>query len=164
MGVIAGYHFDGWYTATSGGSKVMEPDGTLVASVTNYTNASRKWAKAGNATLYAQYIPASLAASSFYLQSNWSTPIVAVAPSSAMGAMANFEVTPGGTGGTDYIISWRLLSISDIEEDPQPAFSYTGLTDAYKKVKFTAPSTSGSSRSSRGSPARSRSPNARCSS
>ena len=47
--------FDGWYTKASGGSKVIDSSGKFVANVSGYTNASKQWVKAGNATLYAQW-------------------------------------------------------------------------------------------------------------
>ena len=48
------YTLNGWYTAASGGEKIINSDGTLVAS-TSYTNASRQWTKTSNVTLYAQW-------------------------------------------------------------------------------------------------------------
>ena len=49
--------FQGWYTATSGGSKVISNSTTPTyeASVSGYTDANSKWIKAGSATLYAQW-------------------------------------------------------------------------------------------------------------
>lgn len=38
-----GYDFDGWYTASSGGTKVVNANGTLVASVTGWTDSSGYW-------------------------------------------------------------------------------------------------------------------------
>ena len=49
------YTLDGWYTAASGGTKVINADGTLVASVSGYTNASSKWIGLSNVTLYAHW-------------------------------------------------------------------------------------------------------------
>lgn len=48
------YTLNGWYTAASGGEKIINSDGTLVAS-TSYTNASRQWIKTSNVTLFAQW-------------------------------------------------------------------------------------------------------------
>ncbi len=39
----SGYTFTGWWTATSGGVKVIDSDGTLVASVSGYTTSGKKW-------------------------------------------------------------------------------------------------------------------------
>ncbi len=56
-----GYTLNGWYTAATGGTKVMNANGTLVASVANWTNASSQWAitktsaTAGTNQLYAQF-------------------------------------------------------------------------------------------------------------
>ena len=49
------YRLNGYYTETSGGTKVINADGTLVAGVSGYTNSSSQWTKDGTATLYAQW-------------------------------------------------------------------------------------------------------------
>ena len=46
---------NGWYTAASGGTKVANADGTFIASISGYTDASKNWVRASNTTLYAQY-------------------------------------------------------------------------------------------------------------
>lgn len=50
------YTFNGWYTASSGGSRVITSGGVLAASVSGYTNSSSKWVKDGAATLYSQWV------------------------------------------------------------------------------------------------------------
>ena len=50
-----GYTFNGWYTSASAGVKVAGNDGSLLASVSGYTNSSRQWIKESNTTLYAQW-------------------------------------------------------------------------------------------------------------
>ena len=61
----AGKVFDGWYTAATGGSKVINADGTLTGvAVASWTNASKQFVKTGTSDsataaanqLYAQYI------------------------------------------------------------------------------------------------------------
>ena len=58
----AGKVFDGWYTAATGGSKVINADGTVVASVASWTNASKQWIRTSTSTsataniLYAHYV------------------------------------------------------------------------------------------------------------
>ena len=47
--------FNGWYTASSGGSKVIASNGTVQASVSGYTNGSSQWVLAESKTLYAQF-------------------------------------------------------------------------------------------------------------
>ena len=50
-----GYSLSGWYTESSGGTKILNPDGTFTGTaVANYTNTS-SWAVTTNKTLYAQY-------------------------------------------------------------------------------------------------------------
>ena len=52
-----GYTFDGWYTANSGGSKVLNANGSFTGTaVTNYTTASA-WNTTANQTLYAICTP-----------------------------------------------------------------------------------------------------------
>ena len=50
-----GYTCGGWYTATSGGTKVANADGTFLASVSGYTDANKKWVRAAATTLYAHW-------------------------------------------------------------------------------------------------------------
>ena len=53
-----GYQFGGYYTATSGGGeKIINADGTVVASVATYTDASKNWIKASDVDLYAYWLP-----------------------------------------------------------------------------------------------------------
>ncbi|MBQ2695110.1 hypothetical protein IJG04_00510, partial [Candidatus Saccharibacteria bacterium] len=49
------YTFDGWYTASSGGTKVITNTGALVASVSGYTNSSSQWIATSGVTLYAHW-------------------------------------------------------------------------------------------------------------
>ena len=52
-----GYHLVGYYTAETGGTKVLNADGSFASSsVTDYITSS-KWIKAGATTLYAHYEP-----------------------------------------------------------------------------------------------------------
>ena len=51
-----GYGLDGYYTDHNGaGTKVINGDGTWIASVDGYTDADKKWIHADNVTLYAYY-------------------------------------------------------------------------------------------------------------
>ena len=50
----SGYTLTGYWTATSGGNKIINANGTLVAS-TSYTNGSSQWTYDGTETLYAQW-------------------------------------------------------------------------------------------------------------
>ncbi len=50
-----GYTCGGWYTATSGGTKVANADGSFLASVSGYTDANKKWVRAAATTLYAHW-------------------------------------------------------------------------------------------------------------
>ena len=49
------YRCDGYATAASGGTLVLNTNGTLVANVSGYTDASGNWTKDDAATLYAQW-------------------------------------------------------------------------------------------------------------
>ena len=49
------YRCNGYYTATSGGTLVLNIDGTLAKNVSGYTDANGNWIKDGNATLHAQW-------------------------------------------------------------------------------------------------------------
>jgi uncharacterized repeat protein (TIGR02543 family) len=52
-----GYTLNGYYTAATDGTKIIDKDGKLVSNVSNYTSADGKWAsEAEQLILYAQYI------------------------------------------------------------------------------------------------------------
>ena len=51
-----GYVFRGYYTSATGGTKVFNTDGSVVASVSGYTDSSGNWTRSsGGATLYAHW-------------------------------------------------------------------------------------------------------------
>ena len=81
-----GYTFTGWWTAASGGSKVINADGTLTGvAVSGWTNASKKWVKTGTSNsstatanqLYAQFE----VACTIYMQNLTSSTIATLLPS-----------------------------------------------------------------------------------
>ena len=52
-----GYTFNGWWTDASNGSKVINADKSVVASVSGWTNANKQFLITANSTLYAQFKP-----------------------------------------------------------------------------------------------------------
>jgi prepilin-type N-terminal cleavage/methylation domain-containing protein len=48
--------FDGWYSKTSGGKKVIDSNGKLVKNVSGFTDANGNWKHDGDVTLYAQWV------------------------------------------------------------------------------------------------------------
>ena len=50
-----GHTCSGWYTSASGGTKVANADGTFIASISGYTDASKNWVRASATTLYAHW-------------------------------------------------------------------------------------------------------------
>ena len=50
-----GNTFNGWWTSASGGYMVANTNGQVVASVSGYTDANKKWIRAQATTLYAQW-------------------------------------------------------------------------------------------------------------
>ncbi len=86
-----GYIFDGWYTATSEGTKIFNKNGTLVSSVSGYSDSSSKWIKYdGNVTLYARWIQASYEVSS---PSTYTTTIKDAIEVADSGATIKFLLT-----------------------------------------------------------------------
>ena len=53
--IRSGYVLTGYYTETSGGTKVIDVDGTLEAGVTGYTNSESEWIGTSATTLHAQW-------------------------------------------------------------------------------------------------------------
>ena len=127
-----GYGLDGYYTiANGGGFKLINEDGSWIASVEGYTDADKKWIHAGDVTLYAYYKKAEITL----------TPDAAVvAPNGSVGVTPTIEPTPAGTN----VICWKLLYGNGNVYTPQPEFTQESPAGISNKVTFTAPATSGS--------------------
>ena len=50
-----GYTWSGWYTGQSSGSKVINTDRSIVASISNWTDGSKNWLLTADNTVYARY-------------------------------------------------------------------------------------------------------------
>ena len=123
-----GYGLDGYYTDHNGsGTKVINGDGTFIASVDGYTDGNKKWIRDGGVTLYAYYKQAEI--------TNLSFDEAVVAPSAEVGVTPTVAPTPEGTNS----ICWKLLYNNGNLYDPQPTFS----PSVGNKVTFTAPPSSG---------------------
>ena len=69
------YRLNGWYTASSNGTKVANNSTTpaLEASVNGYTNASKQWTKTSDATLYAGWTQGSTTLATLIKEGNTCT-------------------------------------------------------------------------------------------
>ena len=93
-----GYQLKGYYTGATGGTKIINANGTLVAS-TDYADGSGNWKyETSTLTLYAQYEPKTFTIS--YLDDDASTPISASPTSYTYGVGVNPLPTPSKTGYT----------------------------------------------------------------
>ena len=91
-----GYTFNGWYTASSGGSLIIDTDGkSLNPNVSGYTNGSSQWTKTSGTTLYAQW-----AVNSWTLTWDLKGGTVTTA-----GTCAPLNSTGAPTGQVDYLSS-----------------------------------------------------------
>ena len=127
-----GYAFMGFFTAAGGeGVQVINANGTWIASVTGYTDASGNWIHADNVLLYAYYKKAEITALTL--------DNAVVAPSETVGVTPTVAPTPTGTNS----ICWKLLYSNGNLYSPQPTFSPASPAGITNKVTFTAPGTSG---------------------
>ncbi len=125
-----GYCFMGFYTATAGGgTKLINADGTWIASVAGYTDGSANWKYTGNVTLYAYYQKAEITNIAF-------TGGAVAPPSTSKTVTATISPTPTGTT----TVCWRILYSNDNPLDPQPAFSPSAQGTS---VSFTSPAEGG---------------------
>ena len=122
------YGLDGYYTGQNGaGTKVINGDGTFIASVDGYTDEDAKWIKVGGEDLYAYYKQAEI--TSLVL-----TPSTQ-APGESVTATPTISPTPEGTT----MLCWKLLRANgNLYADD--IFSDAGGN----AVSFNAPETSGS--------------------
>lgn len=122
------YGLEGYFTDHNGnGTKLINGDGTWIASVAGYTDANKKWVHDGDVTLYAYYKKATISAITL-------TPAATVAPSTTVTATPVISPTPTGP----VIVCWRLLHSNGNIMDEQPTFT----PGAGNAVSFTAPDAS----------------------
>jgi uncharacterized repeat protein (TIGR02543 family) len=122
-----GYKFDGYYTDQLGeGTKVINGDGTWIASVAGYTDASKHWIHADNVTLYAYYKKASITALTL--------DDAIVETNATVGVTPTVSPTPEG----DTKLCFYVFHGNDNPLDPQPSISWNGT-----KATFNAGETSG---------------------
>ena len=92
--VNSGYTVSGWYTATSGGTKVLNADGSLTGTaVSGYTSASA-WAATANKTLYAQCTANTY---TIIYEKNQGDGTDSTCPNTVSGTMANTTATYGAS-------------------------------------------------------------------
>ncbi|MBQ2540830.1 MAG: InlB B-repeat-containing protein, partial [Paludibacteraceae bacterium] len=120
-----GYGLFGYYTGQNGeGTKLINGDGTWIASVDGYTDGSKNWIHDGDVTLYAYYKKAEITSITF-------SPASAE-PDDEVTATAVISPTP--TGST--MVCWEVrYKSNNVLLDPQPTF--TPASGA--SVTFTAP-------------------------
>lgn len=126
-----GYGLDGYYTDHNGaGIKLINGDGTWIASVEGYTNADKKWIRADGVTLYAYYKKAEITALTF--------DAAVVAPGATVGVTPTIDPIPNGS----MVVCWTVLHSNDNPLDPQPTIT-SSPSAIGNKVTFPASETSG---------------------
>lgn len=121
-----GYGLDGYYTDHNGaGTKLINGDGTWIASVDGYTDADKKWIYDGDLTLYAYYKMAEIASITV-------SPAI-VAPRETVSATPVYSPAPDGTTR----ICWEVQYSNGTPLPSQPTFTTEGST-----VSFQAPESS----------------------
>lgn len=127
-----GYGLDGYYTGHNGaGTKLINGDGTWVASVAGYTDASSHWIHDGDETLYAYYKKAEITVG---LAAAVVAPWTEESPSTVT---ATPTLSPSPEGNTK--ICWFLLQNNNNPVEPQPTFT----PGEGNSVSFPAPTVSG---------------------
>ena len=126
MATKNGYYFKGWYTESSGGTKVINADGTWVTGVSGYTDGSGRWVHADNQTLYAQYGAPEISIG-FSPENVLPLDTVTITPS--------FDHDPEGASTLCYV----LVTASGQEMQVQP----TWVPGTGNAMKFEAPSAPG---------------------
>lgn len=122
-----GYALDGYYTEQNGaGTKVINGDGTWIASVAGYTDASKHWVHADDVTLYAYYKKAEITALTL--------DAVVVETNATVGVTPTVSPTPEGTTK----LWFYVFHGNDNPLDPQPTIKWNGT-----KATFNAGETSG---------------------
>ena len=134
-----GYHLSGYYTASSGGNKVINADGALVSSLSGWTS-SGKWIK--NATtekLYAQWTIDDYTVSWSVNGNSWSTGV----SSSNNHANYNNKITAMPTAptssncdNTKVFVGWTATPIVGTQNTP-PSDLFTAVEGSPKITQNT---------------------------
>ena len=111
----AGYMVEGYYTAATAGTKVAAADGTLVASVTGFTDGDGKWTPTEDKTLYTYWEPAKYTLTVAPNQAGWGT----VSPTSV-------ENIPNGTAtsNSDNTFSVNGTTVTATAADATAEYTY----------------------------------------
>ncbi len=111
----AGYMVEGYYTAATAGTKVAAADGTLVASVTGFTDGDGKWTPTEDKTLYTYWEPAKYTLTVAPNQAGWGT----VSPTSV-------ENIPNGTATShsDNTFSVNGTTVTATAADATAEYTY----------------------------------------
>ena len=121
-----GYGLDGYYTGQNGeGTKLINGDGTWIASVEGYTDADAKWIRDGGVTLYAYYKVGTITALTL---SSYT-----VAPGTEITVTPTIAPLPSGTSYVCYEIQYS----NGTPLPSQPEMSRSGNV-----VTFAAPTSS----------------------
>lgn len=127
-----GCHFNGWYTTASvGGVKLINADGTWNTNVSTYTS-SGKWVKADNITLYARY--------SHGINFISFTGYYNVMPGADVVGEVHFNTDAEPEG--NFTLCYVLTTGGGERMFDQPNFDRS-YSDGYHKVTFAAPVTPG---------------------
>ena len=121
--------FKGWYTAYTGGLKVIDADGTWLTA-SGYTDGSKRWIQANHTTLYAQFWDPSFLSVDF-------EPKYAM-PESDITATVSFN--SGDPEGV-YTLCCALSTKSGTVLQAQPTITHDGVNPFV--FTFTAPSSPG---------------------
>ena len=130
-----GWTFNGWYTASSNGTKIVNSDGTIVASVSNWTDSSRNWLITANQTLYAQYTIQSHAVH-YDCTTNGGTGSIA---DKTVNYGTAVDLTPTCTKSGWTFVGWNTSSSATSQVSPAPTMGTTDITlyAIYRKEAIT---------------------------
>lgn len=124
------YGLDGYYTDQNGaGTKLINGDGTWIASVEGYTDEDKKWISTSGVTLYAYYKASEIA--------DLELSPASIAPNGTVTATPNISPLPQGTT----CVCWKFLRNNG---NPYPGVTFSSNpSSGNAAVTFTAPSVSG---------------------
>lgn len=112
----AGYCFDGWYTAATSGKKVINPDGSFVANVTDWTDEDGKWKVAEEATVYAVYVKPEI------IMTQDGKGLISSMPGyDTLIVNQSFGCTPAADYNISYTVGYK---VSHTQLAPQPKINY----------------------------------------
>lgn len=104
----SGYGFDGYWTAASGGTKVIDRNGHWESNVSGFTDSNGKWISTSNQTLYAHWL-----ATGYYLVGEFTDWEATLGKFSGSPLTSSVDLDKSDYASASYITEFKVRKVSE---------------------------------------------------